>query len=297
MARSILAAIDGSPQASRALAVAAGIATRHHAPLTVLTAARRSEDAAAARLLEEATTAVSGPPVTARIAIGQPAAAIIEEAETGAHDLVVVGSRGRGAVASTLLGSVTRSVVGTCPAPVLVLRGDDDAAVAAGPFRSILVAIDESSSCRFALEQAVDLARVDGARLTVMTAVNLRRVLGQPESARVRIQLDLAEHAQAFLDDAMWDIPDDVPVDTLMTLGGVEAAILAEIESGRHDLLVLGSRGLSPLRATLLGSVGLAMLWRCPVSVLIARPPAGSDGTGTESGSDAEATAIARTER
>jgi nucleotide-binding universal stress UspA family protein len=54
---------------------------------------------------------------------GDPVKGIVAVAEGRGADLVVVGSRGRGAVASTLLGSVSRGVVAASPRPVLVVRG------------------------------------------------------------------------------------------------------------------------------------------------------------------------------
>jgi nucleotide-binding universal stress UspA family protein len=54
--------------------------------------------------------------------VGHPANAIIEAAEQGGYDLVIVGSRGLNAVARFLTGSVSGRVVAHAPCSVLVVR-------------------------------------------------------------------------------------------------------------------------------------------------------------------------------
>lgn len=71
----------------------------------------------------EALAAEHGVPARSEVFSGNPADEIVAYADSADADLIVVGSRGRGAVASTLLGSVSRGVLHEARRPVLVVRG------------------------------------------------------------------------------------------------------------------------------------------------------------------------------
>lgn len=138
----ILAAVDGSAPSVRAARLAARIAARFGAGLTILHAIDlnvpppsgkyeaalaqlwRQHESEAKRLLDEVAGKLRahGAPVRTAIARGSPGKAIVETARTGRFDLVVVGSRGRGAVARRLLGSTADRVIQLCTRPVLVVR-------------------------------------------------------------------------------------------------------------------------------------------------------------------------------
>jgi nucleotide-binding universal stress UspA family protein len=139
-------------------------------------------------------------------------------------------------------------------------------------FRSILVAIDESEGANAALSEAIDLARREGARLTLISVAASPRVLSTgPYIAPVPTEDELVRHAEKVLARAEALVPENVPVVTVVRRGLAAREILKRIELGGHDLVVLGSRGRGRLGGVLLGSVSGAVIAHSPVPVLIAR--------------------------
>jgi nucleotide-binding universal stress UspA family protein len=139
-------------------------------------------------------------------------------------------------------------------------------------FRSILVAVDGSPAATRALEQAVDLARSAGARLTLISVADLPRwrFSGFPLAVPFPNEAELAREAEQIVERAEALVPEDVPVSTVVRRGPVLREILKRIEAGEHDLLVVGSRGLGPAGALILGSVSRGLVARSPVPVLVA---------------------------
>jgi len=139
-------------------------------------------------------------------------------------------------------------------------------------FRSILVAVDGSRAAAAALAQAIDLARDEGARLTLVTVVPPHRwLLPSPYIAPVPTEEELECQAQQIVDDAERLVPDGVSVSTVVRRGPVLDAILARVECAEHDLVVVGSRGRGPAGSLLLGSLSLALVRHSPVPVLVVR--------------------------
>jgi nucleotide-binding universal stress UspA family protein len=90
----------------------------------------------AAQALAEAVAAAL-PPARAEtveqvVVLGNAAQAILDRADEEDADLIVVGVRGHGTFRATLLGSVSHSVTVHADCPVVVVRGTDEDAEAAG---------------------------------------------------------------------------------------------------------------------------------------------------------------------
>jgi nucleotide-binding universal stress UspA family protein len=147
-------------------------------------------------------------------------------------------------------------------------------------FRSILVAVDGSPAATKALEEAIDIARADGARLTLISVASRPRwpISMGPYAMPLSTDADLERQAEEILDRAIELVPDDVPVSTFMGRGAIATAILNRIECAQHDLVVMGSRGLGPAGRLVLGSVSRTVFAHSPVPVLIARAEASSAG-------------------
>jgi nucleotide-binding universal stress UspA family protein len=138
-------------------------------------------------------------------------------------------------------------------------------------FRSILVAIDGSRTAMKALEEAIDLARSDGARLTLISvAAPLRWRYTGPVYVPYPTEHDLERAAWDVVERAEALVPADVSVSTVVRAGDPATAIVARAEEGEHDLVVVGSRGLGPLGSLVLGSVSRAVIARSHVPVLVA---------------------------
>jgi nucleotide-binding universal stress UspA family protein len=140
--RTILIATDGSPGAVAAVAFGLELAAAQGASATLLEVIPPTDWTSLDRgsvlrpLPEElawrrdagleaaaALAAEHGVALRLDVLAGDPADEIVAYADNHHVDLVVLGSRGRGAIAGALLGSVSETVLHEARRPVLVVRG------------------------------------------------------------------------------------------------------------------------------------------------------------------------------
>ena len=77
---------------------------------------------------EQTRSEMSGCPFLVKnikVEIGNPVDEIVEEAATDDIDMVIMGASGHGAIAGTVIGSVSRRVVRRCKKPVLLVQLPD----------------------------------------------------------------------------------------------------------------------------------------------------------------------------
>ncbi|HEY7560647.1 MAG TPA: universal stress protein [Gaiellaceae bacterium] len=147
MSTSIVCGVDGSPDSNAAVAVAARMADRlgarlvlahvaepvltysHAVPFGGLSNAAplareelmAAQEESGARMLEDAARGAGITDAVHRLAVGLPAEQLVEIADDEGAELIVVGSRGRGALKTAFLGSVSSSLVGIARCPVLIV--------------------------------------------------------------------------------------------------------------------------------------------------------------------------------
>jgi len=145
------------------------------------------------------------------------------------------------------------------------------AAYAPRVFLNILVAVDGSAHAERALEEAVDLARTQRSRITLISVASRTawRFMAGPYTGLLPTQDDADREADATLREAAARLDDDMPVTTIVGQAAAAAAIIKRAAEGGHDLIVMGSRGRGGAAAALLGSVSHSVLNHSHVPVLI----------------------------
>jgi nucleotide-binding universal stress UspA family protein len=144
--------------------------------------------------------------------------------------------------------------------------------VAKGDRMKILLAYDGFDHSAHAVAEAAKLAAASGADVTIFS-VNPPDAAGSKSGGHKGIRPHAHEdaaRAHHFLDEH------GVASEMKLSFGDPATEILAELESGDYDLVVVGSRRRGPVARTLLGSVGKELVERAPCSVLVAanRPDA-----------------------
>jgi nucleotide-binding universal stress UspA family protein len=121
----ILVGIDGSEHSKGALTEALKVAKKFSAFVKVINVYEQGMDKEAEKVLEEAEQYLKKEKIEhslSSILGSNPSRALINVAKHEDFDLIVVGSRGLGSVASFLLGSVSKQVVSKAHCDVLVAK-------------------------------------------------------------------------------------------------------------------------------------------------------------------------------
>lgn len=144
-------------------------------------------------------------------------------------------------------------------------------------FKRIVVGTDGSETAGEAVRQAIDLAKLAGAELSIVSAyepVSKRRLEGEQEGLPADVQHEIGprEDVNLVLDAAAAGAKSEgVEVHTHPVEGAPSDAILNIAEETDADLIVVGNKGMTGARRFLLGSVPNNVSHHAPCSVIIVR--------------------------
>lgn len=269
----ILVAYDGSSDADMALHWAAETAALAEQPVraVIVDEGKRQSDASPEWEPDDkipaqidAILTAAGASGTAERHAGNVASILLQHALDA--DMLVVGSRGHGWAAQTVLGSVSQHLAGHAPCPLVVVR-----ATARPDPNRIVVGVDGSEESIAALRFACRRARLTKEPVVALYAwkagpvqLDHRGLLPERIAAR-------SVDAAAALDEYLAGVHTDYPIepDVVPLAPG-----LALTEASKHaSLVVTGSRGRGALAGLLLGSVSHHVLHhaQCPVAVVRGR--------------------------
>lgn len=144
-------------------------------------------------------------------------------------------------------------------------------------FTRIVVGTDGSETAAGAVRQAIELAKLSGAQVSIVSAyapVSGRRAQEEQMQAPADVQYELGprEDVNLVLDAAAADARrEGVEVQTHAVEADPADAILNVAEETRADLIVVGNKGMTGARRFLLGSVPNNVSHHAPCSVMIVR--------------------------
>jgi nucleotide-binding universal stress UspA family protein len=196
------------------------------------------------------------------------AEAICETCSDLGCELIVMGTHGRRGISHLLLGSVAEKVVRTSRVPVLTVR--PDATVPANGIKRILVPHDFSQHSESAVRFAADWARQMDAEITLLHAVE---PVVYPEFYAVDLLPDemvsrLKERSEEALNEVADELMNGLSARIEVKVGRAGDTIAAAAQPETHDLVIMGTRGLSVIEHLLLGSVAETVLRRCALPLL-----------------------------
>lgn len=239
---------------------------------------RESAIAATTHAAERMRTAHPGLEVTVETGVGSPGETLVRRSEE-AH-LVVVGSRGLGAVRGLLMGSVSTHVCAHAQCPVVVVHERSSRLPADA---RVVVGVDGTETSTGALAFAFEQAASRGVGLTVVHTWQLDATEGASAALAWSVDYEqVGEQERSVVAESLAGFGEQYPtVDVRRDVAQGHPVEELERQSESACLLVVGTRGRGVVSGWVKGSVSQAIVRaaHCPVAVV---HPAEPDPTGLE---------------
>jgi nucleotide-binding universal stress UspA family protein len=181
--------------------------------------------------------------------------------------MIVVGSRGRGALARSLLGSISTGLAHHAHCPVAIIH-DEDPLMPHPSKAPVVVGVDGSPASEGALAIAFEQASFRGVDLVAVHAWSDSGVLEFPGADWSTLQAAGEETLSERLAGWQERYP-DVPVRRVVVADKPAHQLIEQAESAQ--LLVVGSHGRGGFTGMLLGSVSTSVVHGARMPVIVAR--------------------------
>jgi nucleotide-binding universal stress UspA family protein len=136
--------------------------------------------------------------------------------------------------------------------------------------RKILVPLDGSKGSFRALDQAINLAGKFGAQITGLYVLHV--AYDSPDLIYVPETQNRLKKVEKFLDSAEKQVIKNKITFKKETLFGQESKKIIDFsQKEKFDLIVMGSRGLNPIKRMILGSVANAVVNKSKIPVLVVK--------------------------
>ena len=137
-------------------------------------------------------------------------------------------------------------------------------------YHHVLCAYDGSPAAKAALSEAIELASTMNARLAIVSVVE-RPPAGvaaagvDPEALARTMEHERGDQ----LREACAQVPDDLPLTTLLRVGNAGKEIVRAAAELGADVIVIGTRGRSRVASNLLGSVAAGVHFHTSLAMLV----------------------------
>jgi nucleotide-binding universal stress UspA family protein len=204
---------------------------------------------------------------------------LLAKADETDASVVVLGSRGLGAVKSALLGSVSSGTLHNSRRPVLVAPADS----ADTPNGPSVLGFDGSEPARGAISAAAELLSVKKAVITTVwipyTTVTAAGVAGAPASMVAggveALDREMAERARQTAEDGARLASEhglQASAEAREATSNTSAALLRYAKEQHAAAIIVGSHGRGGIGATVLGSVSAQLVQHADRPVLVVPP-------------------------
>jgi nucleotide-binding universal stress UspA family protein len=291
----ILLPLDGSELAESALPVAACIAEKMHAQITLLHVIEKNAPASVhgqPHLTNEkdactylSHVAAEHLPPSIRVErhvhseeIDKVSASIVDHSGEFAPDLIILCSHGQGGLHDFFVGNIAQQVIAAGAVPVLLLKPDSSIVQQFSGFDPILVALDGDPQHESGLAISTELAQAFKASVHLIQVVPTLSTLKPQHKAAstllpsaTRVLLDIDEDAACeYLEEKINSLSAaGVNVSAEVERGDPTRQVVQSAIAKDSRLIILGTHGKAGMNAFWAGSVAPRIVEQTEVPVLL----------------------------